>query len=317
MGASVVLQILQVLCLMIVAPFIAGFIARIEAMIQSKRGPSVFQPYYDILKFFRKDEIRPETASPIFAAAPVIAFACYLTIATLIPVLTNFPLPLGWMGDILGGAFLFGLAGFALALAGIDSASPYAGIGSSRAITVSALTEPTLIFVFFTVALLTQTDLPYAMAATVHSSPVEVFRPSHLLASVALFMMILVDTGRIPIESASSTLEFGMIDEARVFEHSGPSMALVRWGSTMKQFLLFVVLLNVLVAPWGLASAATVPGVALAVVTLILKMLVLGLVIAAIESTYAKLRLGKIPEFMAAGFMFALLAILVFYLGGG
>jgi formate hydrogenlyase subunit 4 len=314
---AVVLQILQVLCLLVLAPLITGVIARVEAILQSKRGPSIFQPYYDLRKFFRKDELRPETAGWLFGAAPFIAFACYLTVATLIPVLTTFPLPLGWMGDILGGGFLLGLAGFMLALAGLDSGSPYAGIGSSRAITVSALTEPTLMFVFFTVALLTRTDLPYAMAATVHSSAVQVFRPSHLLASAALFMMILVDTGRIPIESASSTLEFGMIDEARVFEHSGPSMALVRWGSTMKQFLLFVILLNVLVAPWGLATAAAPGPVAVAIASLVAKMLALGLVIAAIETSFAKLRLGKIPEFMAAGFMLAVLAILIFYLGGG
>jgi len=114
------------------------------------------------------------------------------------------------------------------------------------------------------------------MAATVHSSAIQVFRPSHLLAASALFAMILVDTGRIPIESASSTLEFGMIDEARVFEHSGPSMAFVRWGSSMKQFLLFVVLLNVLLVPWGLATSAAPSAVLIALVTLVIKMVVLG-----------------------------------------
>lgn len=317
MAAVVVLQVLQVLCLLVLAPLITGVIARVEAILQSKRGPSIFQPYFDLLKYFRKDELRPETAGWLFGAAPVIAFACYLTVPLLIPVLTTFPLPLWWMGDILGGGFLLGLAAFMLALAGLDSGSPYAGIGSSRAITVSSLTEPTLIFVFFTVALLTSTDLPYPMAATVHSSAVQVFRPSHLLASAALFMMILVDTGRIPIESASSTLEFGMIDAARVFEHSGPSMALVHWGSAMKQFLLFVILLNVLVVPWGLATEAATGPVVVAIASLLIKMLALGLVIAAIETSFAKLRLGKIPEFMAAGFMLAVLAILVFYLGGG
>jgi formate hydrogenlyase subunit 4 len=316
-AGAIFLQALQVLSLLVIAPLITGIIARVEAILQSKRGPSIVQPYYDILKFFRKDELRPEASGWLFGAAPIIAFSCYLTIATLIPVLTTFPLPLGWMGDILGGAFLFGLAGFVLALAGLDSGSPYAGIGSSRAITVAALTEPTLIFVFFTVALLTRTDLPYAMAATVHSSAIQVFRPSHLLAASALFAMILVDTGRIPIESASSTLEFGMIDEARVFEHSGPSMAFVRWGSSMKQFLLFVVLLNVLLVPWGLATSAAPSAVLIALVTLVLKMVALGLVMAAIDTSFSKLRLFKIPEFMAAGFMLAVLAILIFYLGGG
>jgi len=317
LGGKTVLQVLQVLTLLIFSPLISGIIARVEAWLQSRRGPSFLQPYYDIAKFFKKDRAVGLPTSWIFTAAPIISFGCYLTIATLIPVLTNYPLPLAWMGDILGGAFLFGLSGFFLALAALDTASPYAGIGSSRAVFVGALTEPTLIFVFFTVALITHTDLPYAMAATLQSSLVQVFRPAHLLAMVALFMMILVDTGRIPIESHGSTLEFGLIDEGRVFEHSGPDMALVKWGSSMKQFLLFTILLNVMIVPWGLATTLQPAAVAIAIGSLLLKMIALGLIIVAIETSFAKLRLFKIPEFMAAGFLLSVLAILVFYLGGG
>ncbi len=134
-------------------------------------------------------------------------------------MLTNFPLPLGTAGDILAGALLFGLAGFVTALAGVDSGSVYAALGSSRTQSVATLVEPTLIFVFFTVALVSGTDLPYALNATLSHSTSEYFRPSHLLATAAFFAMLLVDTGRVPIESQGSTLEFGMIDDARLFEH--------------------------------------------------------------------------------------------------
>jgi formate hydrogenlyase subunit 4 len=220
-------------------------IAKVEARVQWRTGPSVLQPYYDIWKFFRKESVRPETASPFFELAPLIAFASYCSIALLIPVLTNFPLPLGTAGDILAGALLFGLAGFVTALAGVDSGSVYGALGSSRTQSVATLVEPTLIFVFFTVALVSGTDLPYALNATLGHSSSEYFRPSHLLATAAFFAMLLVDTGRVPIESQGSTLEFGMIDDARLFEHSGPAMALFRWASAMKQFLLYVVFLNV------------------------------------------------------------------------
>ena len=104
-------------------------IAKAEARVQWRTGPSIFQPYYDIWKFFRKESVRPDTASPFFELAPLIAFASYCSIALLIPVLTNFPLPLGTAGDILGGALLFGLAGFVTALAGVDSGSVYAALG--------------------------------------------------------------------------------------------------------------------------------------------------------------------------------------------
>jgi formate hydrogenlyase subunit 4 len=311
------LQLCQVLTLLIFSPLVSGVIGRLEAMVQSRHGPSILQPYYDIAKFFRKETVIPEHASWPFRAGPYVAFTAYLGIALLIPVLTNFPLPLGYMGDILGGAFLFALAGFAVGLAALDTGSPYAGLGSSRTTSFGTLVEPTLIFVFFTVVLITHTDNPYVMNATLHTSAVQIFRPAHLLAAAAFFLMMLVDTGRIPVESSSSTLEFGMIDEARLFEHSGPAMAILRWGSAMKQFLLYVVFLNVLFLPWGVAGQATPGVVAVSLVTLLLKMFAVALVIVGIESAFAKLRLFKITEFMAAGFILAVLAVLYGYLGGG
>ncbi len=311
------IQVLQVASMVAFGPLVSGVIAKLEAQLQSRQGPSVLQPYYDIAKFFRKETLRPESASPLFELAPVIAVACYCSIALLIPVLTSFPLPLGSAGDILGGALLFGLAGFVTALAGVDSGSVYAALGSSRTQSVATLVEPTLIFVFFTVALVSGTDLPYALNATIQGSASEYFRPSHLLAAAAFFLMLLVDTGRVPIESQGSTLEFGMIDDARLFEHSGPAMALFRWASAMKQFLLFVVFLNVLAVPWGLADTRSAGGVLLALALLLAKMLALALVIVVIESTVAKLRLFRIPDFMGAGFVLSLLAILVFYLANG
>ena len=190
----------------------------------------MLQPYYDLAKLARKEALAPEGASWFFLAAPLIAVAAYLTIPLLIPVLTTFGLPLGYMGDILGGGFLLSLASFVIATAAVETGSPYAQLGSSRAKTFSAITEPVVLFVVFTVALLTGTDLPYALAATVRSSAGQVIRPAHLLASAALFMVILHETGRIPVETHTGTNEFGMIEEARSFEHSGPYLALLKWG---------------------------------------------------------------------------------------
>lgn len=312
----VVLQLFQVLTLLVFAPLLTGVISRVEAMLQARRGPSIFQPYYDIWKYLHKGRSVPEDASWIYFAAPYVAFASYVSIAMLIPVLTSFPLPLGYMGDILGGAFLFALSGFFIALAGMDSGSPYSGLGASRTMMVSVLVEPTLIFVFFTVALISRTDLPYVMGETLRESWATVFSASHVLAVAAFFLLLLVDTGRIPIESATSTLEFGMIDEARIFEHSGPEMALLKWGTTMKQFLLYVIFVNILLFPWGLSANGTPLEVLLSLVLLLAKMLFVAAVVVGIESSFAKLRLFKIPEFMGAGFILSVLAIVTFYLGG-
>jgi formate hydrogenlyase subunit 4 len=312
-----VIQLLQVLTVALGAPGLTGVIAKVEARLQGRRGPRVLQPYYDLAKLLRKESLAPEQASWFFLAAPVIAVAAYLTIPLLIPVLTTYGLPLGYMGDILGGGFLLALASFVVATAALETGSPYAQLGSSRAKTFSAITEPVVLFVVFTVALLTGTDLPYALAATVRSSAGQVIRPAHVLASAALFMVILHETGRIPVETHTGTNEFGMIEEARSFEHSGPYFALLKWGGELKQFILFTILADVFVVPWGLASSQRLGAVLLAIVALLAKATAVGCVVAVIDNSFAKLRLFKITEYASAAFLLAVLGVFTLYLGGG
>lgn len=299
------------------APLVSGFVSHVEGRLQGRRGPRILQPYYDLAKLFRKETVVTEESSWVFLAGPVVAFGCYLIVPLLIPVLTTYGLPLGYMGDILGGAFILALAGFAVALAATESGAPYAQLGGSRAMTFGALIEPTILFVVFAVALITSTDLPYALAATVRSSSSEMVRPGHVLAGFAFFLVVLVDTGRIPVETHSGTLEFGMIDEARTLEHSGAPLALLKWGSAMKQLILYTILINVFVAPWGLAASGRPGSVVLAIPSLLGKAMVLGCVFAVIDNLFSKLRLFKITEFIAAAFLLAVLAVLVFYAGGG
>jgi len=312
-----VIQALQVITIAAAAPGISGVIARVEARLQGRRGPRILQPYYDLAKLFRKEALAPEGASWFFLAAPLVAFTCYLTVPLLIPVLTSYPLPLGYMGDILGGGFILSLASFCIAVAALETGSPYAQLGASRAKTFGAITEPVVLFVVFTVALLTATDLPYALAATVRSSAGQIIRPAHLLAAAALFMVILYETGRIPVETHTGTNEFGMIEEARPFEHSGPYFALLKWGSAAKQLILYTIFVNVFVAPWGLASTQQAGAVVLAIAALIGKAALLGVVIAVIDNSFAKLRLFKITEFASAAFLLAVLGVFTLYLGGG
>ncbi len=310
-------QVLQVLTIAGAAPLVSGVISKTEARLQGRRGPRILQPYYDLAKLFRKEALAPQGASWVFLAAPVAAFTCYLTVPLLIPVLTTFPLPLAYMGDILGGGFLLSLAGFLVAVAALETGSPYAQLGASRAKTFGAITEPVVLFVVFTVALLTATDKPYALAATVRSSAGQIVRPAHVLAAAALFMVILYETSRIPVETHSGTNEFGMIEEARPFEHSGPYFALLKWGSAAKQLILYTIFINVFVAPWGLAAGRSPLAVLIAIVALPAKACGLGAVVAVIDNSFAKLRLFKITEFVSAAFLLAVLGVFTVYLGGG
>jgi formate hydrogenlyase subunit 4 len=305
-------QVLQVVTILVLAPLVSGIIARVEAIIQQRRGPRILQPYYDILKLLRKQTVLPEPAGAVFRAAPYVSFAAYATIPLLIPALTTFPLPLGYIADFFGVGLILALASFVVSVAAVDSGSPYAQLGSSRLRSFGAFNEPTVIFVTFVLALITKTDLPYALGATLRSTTVEWVGPSHLLMIAAFFMLVLNETGRIPVENHGGTLEFGMIEEGRVTEHSGPGLAFLRWGSNVKQLLLFTIFMNVLVVPWGMSSTGSLGSVLVAISLLFAKALVVGAAVVVIESSFAKLRLYKIPEFTAASFMFAVLAVVIF-----
>ena len=310
-------QTLQVATVAGGGPAITGFIASFEARLQGRRGPRILQPYFDLAKLFSKETLAPVGAGPFFRLAPVASFACYLTVPLLIPVLTSYPLPLGYMGDILGGGLILALASFIIAVAAAETGDAYAQLASSRAKTFAAITEPVMLLVVFAVALITTTDLPYVLGATVRSGPEQIVRPAHLLASAALFMVILYETGRIPVETHTGTTELGMIEAGRPFEHSGPDLALLQWGSSTKQLVLYVILLNVFIAPWGMASSTNLAAVAIAIPAILVKAGLLGCVVAVLDSSFAKLRLFKITEFVSAALLLAVLAVFTLYLGGG
>ncbi len=306
------IQVLQVVVILVLAPLVTGIIARVEAIIQQRQGPRILQPYYDGFKLLHKETVLPEPAGPVFRAAPYVSFAAYATVPLLIPALTTFGLPLGYIADFFGVGLILALASFVVSLAAVDSGSPYAQLGSSRLRSFGAFNEPTVIFVTFVLALTTHTDLPYAFGATIRSATVQVIRPSHLLIIAAFFMLVLNETGRIPVENHGGTLEFGQIEEGRVAEHSGPGLAFLRWGSSVKQLLLFTILMNVLVVPWGMAQSGHLDAVLMAIGLLFCKALVVGAAVVVVESSFAKLRLYKIPEFTVASFMFAVLAVVIF-----
>jgi formate hydrogenlyase subunit 4 len=315
MALSVLLQILQVLTVLVCAPLLRGIINRLKAMVQSKRGPSLWQPYRDLWKHLHKGSVVSEHATWIYRVTPYLAFITPLVVAMLIPVLTAYPLPLAFMGDMLAGGFILSLGGFFTSLAAMDTASTFGGMGSSRSRVVSLLAEPVVILVLFTVALIAQVTIPFIVNQTLISAAY-LFNPAHWLLATALFLVILAESGRIPVDNPSSTFELSMIEASRTLEFSGQDLALMEWGGFMRFFVLLTILLNVLTAPWGLApEQATTPfSMLVALVTLLLKMSVICGVIVVIESSLAKWRFFRIPEFLGAAVILAGLALVTFYL---
>src|SRR5215831_16512084 len=246
MFERVVYNLLQVFVVVAFAPLVEGAASRLKEILQSKRGPSIFQPYRDIWKLLHKDEIVSEHSSWIFRSAPYVAFATPVFVALLIPVLTRYPLFFAFMGDMLGGGFVLALGGFFTTLAAVDTANPYGPMGASRTRMVGFLAEPVFIVVFLTVSFVAGSTIPYIVQAKWVTPAANFFAPSHVMLVIAFIMLILAEAGRIPVDNPNGHFELAMIDESKSLEYSGTGMALMKWGGQMKFFVLICILLNVL-----------------------------------------------------------------------
>ena len=308
MRRAILLQIAQVLAVVSLAPLLQGIILQWEERVQRAQGPGIFQPYRDLWKLFHKQLVVPETASFIYWIAPVVAFTCMLTVPILIPVLTNFPLPLSDMGDILGGGLILTLGSFFITLAGLDSGSAYGGVGSSRAVMLAILAEPTLILVFVGITLLAKAMLPFVVNHLLAGNAAVYLSPAHLFLVAAFFILLLIETDRLPFHS-STHIEVYMIEEGRILEYSGPLLALLRWASAMKQFILYVIFCNVLLLPWGLSVEGSALGVLGAAAGLLVKFALVAAAVVVVETVQSRLRYYRYQEPLAASFLLAILAI--------
>jgi formate hydrogenlyase subunit 4 len=311
-----IINVIQVGTVLLLSPLVAGIINRLKAMVESKHGPSIFQPYFDLSKLFKKEVVLPERSSIIFLLAPFVSFSAYLVISLVIPIVTPYPLPYGILLDLLGGALMFGFAGVMGIIAAIDAKTNYTSLSASRSASFTALAEPTLIMVFFGVATITGTNNPYVTNNVLSTSPSWYLSATHILVMGAFFMLLLFETGRLPVES-SGLMEFGMLDDGKVIEHSGKLLALSKWGGYMKQFMLMAIFLNVFAIPWWMSSSVSLLGALYSVGTLFLKFLLLIGVIVVTEESFAKLRLFKILDFLAISFSLGLLSVIAFFLVGG
>jgi formate hydrogenlyase subunit 4 len=311
---DIILQVLQVLTVICLGPLLQGIIVQFEERVQRGQGPGIFQPYRDLWKLFHKDTVAPETASWLYFFTPVVAFTCMMTVPILIPVLTNYPLPLSDMGDILGGGLILTLGSFMITLAGLDTTSAYGGVGSSRAVMVAILAEPTLILVFVGITLLAKSMLPFVVNHLLVQQPAAYWSPTHLFLVAAFFVLLLVETDRLPIHS-NTHIEVYMIEEGRILEYSGPLLALLRWASMMKQFILYTIFCNVLLLPWALSYQGTALGVLGSVLALMLKFTLVGCAVVVVDTTQSRLRFYRYQEPLAASFLLAVLAIIGTQLG--
>jgi len=310
--AQFLTQGLQMALVLIAAPLLTGFVRKIKARLQRRRGPSVIQPYRDLLRLLRKEVVLAENASWLFRVTPYLIFAVTWVAAALVPTFAS-GLQFSWAADLIAIIALLGSARFFLALAGLDVGTSFGGIGSSREVMIASLAEPAMLLIVFTLALVAgSTQLSHV--AEVMASPEVGLRVSLGLALIALIMVAIAENGRIPVDNPATHLELTMVHEAMVLEYSGRHLAMIELAASIK-LLLYLSLLACLFLPWGLATQATgIAAYAVGLASYLGKLAAGGILLAIFEIIFAKMRVFRVPEFLGAALMLGLLGTLLLFL---
>ncbi|OFW34904.1 MAG: hypothetical protein A3J28_00585 [Acidobacteria bacterium RIFCSPLOWO2_12_FULL_60_22] len=304
----------QTLVIVFGAPLLSGVVSKMKARLQGRQGASVWRPYADLGKLFRKEDLVPPLAAPIFWVAPRIVFAATAAAILLIPVFQPAAV-LGGAGDFVLLVGLLALSRFFLVLGAMDGGGAFGGMGGSREALVSALAEAPFLLGITAVAILARsTQLAGIVAWTLRQNFFDI-SAVHILAFSALAMVAIAETGRVPVDNPTTHLELTMIHEAMVLEHSGPSLAFLEWANAMK-FGLIMSLLIGLFFPWGMAAELSLPAIAFAVGVYLTKMAALALVLAVVESSVAKMRMYAVPDFLGIASATGALAVMFTAFGG-
>jgi formate hydrogenlyase subunit 4 len=301
----------QMLLMLGLAPLLTGLVRKIKARLLRRRGPPLIQPYRDLLRLLRKEVVLADNASWLFRAVPYLVFATTWVAAALVPTFAT-GLIFSWSADLIAIIALLASARFFLALAGMDVGTSFGGIGSSREVMIASLAEPALIMIVFTLALVAQSTQLSTVAATFASSGVGL-RVSLGLALVALIIVAVAENGRIPVDNPATHLELTMVHEAMVLEYSGRHLAVIELAAALK-LLLYMSLIAAVFVPWGLAPVNSgIAALGGGLIVYLAKLATGGVLLAVFETTIAKMRVFRVPDFLGAGLMLGLLATLLLF----
>jgi formate hydrogenlyase subunit 4 len=289
-------KIIHLVLLLVLPPLLLGVINKTKAWFGGRIGPPLLQSYYDLIKLMRKGMVISTTTTWVFLAGPVVTLAAVVLAGLLVPI-GRFNAPIGFTGDLIFFAYLFGLARFFTTAAALDTGSPFEGMGAAREVTFACFSEPSLFFALLVLAKisgsLTLTDMLHGPAG---GFSVVVAAPLVLIA-IGLFVVLLAETCRIPVDDPNTHLELTMIHEVMVLDHSGPLFGVILYAAAIKLFVLGTVLLHV-VLPFQTGQ------VWLDWPLVILELLGLMVVIGVVESVMARLQMRHVPYLLIAAMLF-------------
>jgi formate hydrogenlyase subunit 4 len=285
-------QPVTLVSMLLVAPALPGIATRTKSFLTGRRGAPVLQLYADLAKLVRKGVVYSRTTTLVFRVAPVVLTASVLIAALLLP-LDGYVSIFGFTGDLVAFAGLLGLGRFAMVLAGLDTGSSFEGMGASREVTVAAFAEPALLLALTVLVLATGSLSLGTMLGAPLAGAWPRAAPSLVLAGGSLFMLLLAENARVPIDDPATHLELTMIHEVIVLDNSGPDLALILYAGAVKFALFGALVVSVLIpraqfGPW-IAAAMLIAGLA-----------VIAIVVGIIEAAMARLRMDRIPHFLVA-----------------
>ncbi len=304
---TVVTGVIQVVLVLLVAPLLLGITKRVKARLQYRRGPSLLQPYRDLAKWWRKEVVESDTASPLTAIAPPLVLAAVVVATLLVPIVGQRPPLAGW-GDLLVVVGLMALGRFVLALAALDAGSAFGGMGSSREVAISALVEPALLLALAGAALAAgSTDLG-AIAQAGSAAGRAWFTPALLLGAGAFAIVAVAETGHEPVDNPDTHLELTMIHEGMLLEASGPRLAILMYAAELK-LVLVAGLFAAAFLPIGTAADLSPVSLVVAIVAALLKLVTAAVVLALLDATLAKVRILALPGLLATASILALIGL--------
>ena len=306
-------QLLEIVVALLLAPLLVGWVNQWRAWLQNKSAPPLLQPYHVLHKLFNKESVLAQHASPLFRSAPYIVFSCMLLASAIIPTLST-DLPLAPAADAIALVGLFALARVFISLAAMDVGTAFGTMGARREMLIGFLAEPALLMVLFSASLIPKTTSLATIVETLAHRELAIY-PSLAFAGVAFTMISLAENARVPVDNPATHLELTMIHEALILEYSGRHLALLEWAASLKLFA-YSCLGLALFLPWGVAEAHAPLELVLALPVLILKLALGGMLLAAMETANAKMRIFRVPEFLGTAFLLAVIGVLVHILLG-
>ncbi|KJK20933.1 formate hydrogenlyase [Burkholderiaceae bacterium 16] len=301
-------QSIEIVISIAMAPLLTGWVNQCRSWLQNKSAPSLWQPYRTLHKLFNKESVVADNASPLFRVTPYVVFGCMALACAIIPTLST-DLPLAPAADAIALVGLFALARVFISLAAMDIGTAFGTLGARREMLIGFLAEPALLMVLFSASLVSKSTSLTTIVETLAHRQLAIY-PGLAFSGVAFTMVSLAENARVPVDNPATHLELTMIHEALILEYSGRHLALIEWAASLKLFAYSCIGLA-LFFPWGIAEAQAPSSMLLALPALLAKLIVGGILLAALETASAKMRIFRVPEFLATAFLLAVIGMLV------